>query len=153
MPAAHAHCVPVFSCYRCLLFVLVGVVEAASLEVDGDRGIHLVDVLSLALRALRQRVGGDGTLNGEVITAILATIMIGGHCTSFADGHNDRGARHARAMPNVPCMNGKGSADGCRRLVLLFILATGQTVGGHFAQRAAKRRIPCDVSTASMRTS
>lgn len=153
MPAARAQFMPVFSCCRCLLLIFVGVVEATSLEIDGNGRIHLMDFLGLALRTLRQRIGGDGTLNGEVITAILATIMIGGHCTSFADGHNDRGARHARAVHAVPCMNGKGSADGCGRPVLLFILAVGQTAGGHFAQRAAKRRTPCDVSTASMRTS
>ena len=99
MPAARAQLVLVFSCCRCLLLVFVGVVEATSLEIDGDRGIHLMDFLGLALRALRQRISGDGTLNGEVITAILATIMVSGHCTSFADEHNDgECAMHAPFM-------------------------------------------------------
>lgn len=68
--------------------VLVGVVEAAALEGDGHGGVDLMNLVSLALRAFGQRTFREGALNGEVIAAVLAAIVISRHWSSFAFREN-----------------------------------------------------------------
>ena len=60
-----------------LLALLVGVVEAGTLEFDRNGGIDLTHLLLAALRAHGNRVVIERLLFGEVIAAVLATVMIG----------------------------------------------------------------------------
>jgi hypothetical protein len=46
------------------------------LEFDGNRRVHLAKLLLLALRAHGDRLVVEGLVFGEIVTAILATIMI-----------------------------------------------------------------------------
>ena len=58
---------------------LIGAVEAGTLELNRDRGIHLAYLLLMAFGASGDRVVAEGLVLGEVIAAILAAIMIGRH--------------------------------------------------------------------------
>ena len=58
---------------------LIGAVEAGTLELNRDRGIHLAYLLLMAFGASGDRVVAEGLVLGEVIAAILAAVMIGRH--------------------------------------------------------------------------
>ena len=60
-----------------LLAGFVGAVESVTLELNRHGGIHLVHLLLRALGAHGNRVVIERLLFGEVIAAVLATVMIG----------------------------------------------------------------------------
>ena len=60
-----------------LLAGFVGAVEAVTLELNRHGGIHLAHLLLRALGAHGNRVVIERLLFGEVIAAVLATVMIG----------------------------------------------------------------------------
>ena len=57
----------------------VGAVEAGPLELDRHRGINLADLLLAAFRAYGDRIVGERLLLGEVVVAVLATVMVSRH--------------------------------------------------------------------------
>ena len=64
---------------RCGSLGFVGAVEAGPLELDRHRGINLADLLLAAFRAYGDRIVGERLLLGEVVVAVLATVMVSRH--------------------------------------------------------------------------
>lgn len=63
----------------CRSLGFVGAVEAGPLELDRHRGINLADLLLAAFRAYGDRIVGERLLLGEVVVAVLATVMVSRH--------------------------------------------------------------------------
>jgi len=57
----------------------IGAIEAVPLELDGNSGEDLADLFLIALGADGDGVVVEGLLLREVVTAVLATVMIGRH--------------------------------------------------------------------------
>ena len=92
----------------------VGAVETRSLELDRNRGIDLMDLLLSALRAYGDRIVGERLLFGEIVVAILATVMISRHgilalrtIPNFLTGHIL--VRSLRRSRNRPIRGHRGS--------------------------------------------
>lgn len=54
----------------------VGAVETGSLEFDWRCGIHLADLFLAAFGADGDRIVGERLLLGEIVVAVLATVMV-----------------------------------------------------------------------------
>ena len=65
----------------------VGAVEAVTLELDRQGGIHLAHLLLPALGAHGDRVVLERLLLGEIVSAVLTTVMIGWHGSSLVEAH------------------------------------------------------------------
>ena len=95
---------------------VVGLVEAAALERDADRPEHLAQGPGVpAPRAVGQRVVGERLDDLEVLAAVLAAVLVGGHLASGSIGRPARAGTPMVRVPSVPSRVTAVPSQRCRR--------------------------------------